>query len=160
MISKKFNSNSRYCYCMTPELIENYDLAIADKEKVWICHHRKEEFYTSKELVEMNMYFNVSPDDLVFCRNEKEHHKYPHKGVEIATECHKGQKRSEETKKKMSEAKKGKTSWRKGKNISEEHKKMISKANKDRKWFTNGIINVFDFTCPQGFVPGLTRHKH
>lgn len=34
MISKKyFNTNLKYSYCMTPELIENYDLAIADKEK-------------------------------------------------------------------------------------------------------------------------------
>lgn len=46
MISKKhFNPNDKWCcYCMTPELIENYNLAIADKEKVWICHHRKEDF--------------------------------------------------------------------------------------------------------------------
>lgn len=34
MISKKyFNPNKKsICYCMTPELIENYDLAIADKK--------------------------------------------------------------------------------------------------------------------------------
>lgn len=46
MISKKhFNPNDKWCcYCMTSELIENYNLAIADKEKVWICHHRKEDF--------------------------------------------------------------------------------------------------------------------
>ena len=44
MISKKYfkPNNKRICYCMTPELIENYDLVIADEEKVWICHHRKE----------------------------------------------------------------------------------------------------------------------
>lgn len=116
MISKKhFNTYPSICYCMTPELIENYDLAIADKEKVWICHHRKEEFYTKKELVEMGMYFNVPPEDLVFCRNAKEHHKYPHKGDEIASGVHKGKpalnrgkQHSEETKRKMSESGKGK----------------------------------------------------
>ena len=182
MISKKyFNSNNKcICYCMTPELIENYDLAIADKENVWICHHRKEEFYTKQELIELGMYFNVSPENLVFCRSEKEHHKYPHKG----------DKKSEEHKKKLSEAKKGlktcphseKTKNKisealKGRSFSEEHKKKISEsgkgrkvseetmkkisvANKGRKWFTNGIINVWDFNCPPGFVPGRTIHKH
>ena len=179
MISKEhFNPNNKWrCYCMTPELIENYDLAIADKEKVWICHHRKEEFYTSKELVEMGMYFNIPPEDLVFCRSEKEHHKYPHKGDEIVAECHRGKKHSEETKIKISESHKGKSSPRKGKHLSEEHKKNISEsskgkkmseeakkkmaeAKKGRKWFTNGVINVTDYDCPPGFVPGRTRHKH
>ena len=162
---------------MTPELIENYDLAIADKQNIWICHHRHEEFYTSKELIELNMYFNVPPEDLVFCRNEEEHHKYPHKGVEKVAECHRGKKRSEETKKNISESKKGKPSSRKGKHLSEEHKKNISEsskgkkmseeakkkmseAKKGRKWFTNGIINVTDFTCPPGFWPGRIMHKH
>ena len=148
MISKKFNY-PKYSYCLTPELIENYDLAIADKENVWICHHRKEEFYTSKELFEMGMYFNVPPDDLVFCRNENEHRKYPHKGVE----CHRGKKHSEETKKRLSEA-------NKGKKHSEETKKKLSEANKGKKRFTNGVVNVTDFICPPGFWPGMTKHKH
>lgn len=139
MISKKyFNRNWKHCcYCMTPELIENYDLAIADKEKVWICHHRKEEFYTSKELVEMGMYYNVPPEDLVFCRSEKEHHKYPHKGEEEAKKkisyANKGRKHSEEAKNKMSESQKGNT-YSKGKKRSEETKKKLSYAHKGKHW--------------------------
>ena len=169
MISKKyFNPNKKsICYCMTPELIENYDLAIADKENVWICHHRKEEFYTSKELIEMGMYFNVSPEDLVFCRNKKEHYKYPHKGFGVLSEeakkkiseANKGRTLSEEWKKKISESLKGKTTWNRGKKRSEETKKKLSEAKKGKKRFTNGIINVIRFECPPGFWPGVTRHK-
>ena len=163
MISKKyFNSKKCICYCMTPELIENYDFAIADKEKVWICHHRKEEFYTSKELIEIGMYFNVPPEDLVFCRNAKEHRKYPHKGDEEArkkiseankgkpssmkgkhiseeakkkvSEARKGKKASEETRKKISEASKGRKAWNKGKKMSEEAKKKLSESKKGKHW--------------------------
>ena len=44
MISKThFNPNEKWRYlCITPELIENYDLAIADTNNMWICHHRLE----------------------------------------------------------------------------------------------------------------------
>ena len=159
MISKK-----HYLYCKTPELIENYDLAIADKEKVWVCHHRKEEFYTSKELIEMCMYYNVSPDDLVFCRNAKEHHKYPHKGKKRSeetkkkiSESKKGKPRSEETIEKMSKSLKGKEPWNKGKRgiysedtlrklsdakmgrkHSEETKKKMSESRKGRKAWNKG----------------------
>ena len=28
------------CLCRTPELIENYDKAIADDNQIWECHHR------------------------------------------------------------------------------------------------------------------------
>lgn len=169
MISKKyFNSNPKYSFCMTPELIENYDLAIADKENIWPCHHRKEEFYTEEELIEMNMYFNVPPEDLVFCRNKKEHFKYPHKGFENISKRHKGNKYtlgktpwnkgkkgvySNETLEKMSNAAKNRT-------VSEETKKKHSDNVKGRKWFTNGIISVMDYECPPGFWPGRIINKH
>ena len=169
MISKKyFNSNPKRSFCMTPELIENYDLAIADKENIWPCHHRKEEFYTKKELIEMGMYFNVPPEDLVFCRNKKEHYKYPHKGFENISKRHKGNKHSlgktpwnkgkkghlsNETLEKMSKVRKGRTD-------SEETKKKKSDAIKGRKWFTNGVMSIMDYECPPGFVPGRTIHKH
>ena len=60
---------------------------------------------------------------------------------------------------KISESLKGKTTWNRGKKRSEETKKKLSEAKKGKKRFTNGIINVFDFTCPPGFWPGVTRHK-
>lgn len=44
--------------------------------------------------------------------------------------------------------------------MSEEAKKKMAEAKKGKKRFTNGIINVTDFTCPPGFWPGMTIHKH
>lgn len=54
------------CYCRHPELIENYEKAITDKTQVWEVHHRKEEFYSYKELIERGEYFDVPPEDLIF----------------------------------------------------------------------------------------------
>ena len=34
------NQLKRYCY--EPELVENYDKAMADTEQLWVCHHRVE----------------------------------------------------------------------------------------------------------------------
>ena len=60
------------CYCRNPELIENYDKAISDETQTWEVHHRKEEFYSQKELKERNEYFDVPPEDLIFLTH-KEH---------------------------------------------------------------------------------------
>lgn len=69
------------CYCTKPENIENYDLAINDKDNIWICHHRLEEFYTRKELIKIGKYYNVPAEELIFVKNELEHRKLPHKGI-------------------------------------------------------------------------------
>lgn len=43
-----------------------------------------------------------------------------------------------------------------------EFKEALSKRQSGRKWFTNGSINVFEYACPEGFIPGITRkdRKH
>lgn len=77
----------------------------------------------------------------------------------------KGHPTSEETKRKISEANKGKkkppmseATKRKvseaNRNPSEETKKKMSKAHKGKHWFNNEEIEVLDFECPEGFVPG------
>ena len=43
---------------------------------------------------------------------------------------------------------------RKGHITTEETKKHISEANRGRRYYNNGIIEVMAFECPEGFVPG------
>ena len=53
-------------------LIENYHQAIADKEKTWDIHHRREcddegrTLFTHKQLKEMNLYENRPASELIF----------------------------------------------------------------------------------------------
>ena len=43
---------------------------------------------------------------------------------------------------------------------TEEYKNKIRENSKNRKWYNNGEINVFAYTCPEGFVEGmLVRNK-
>ena len=44
--------------------------------------------------------------------------------------------------------------------MPEDVRKKMAESKKGRRFFTNGIINVCDFTCPPGFWPGRTRHNH
>lgn len=113
MISKKYfriKKNGKpvknCCYCRHPELIENYDLAIADKTQIWQVHHRKEEFYSYKELIERGEYYDVSPEELIFL-TPTEHSKIDSK-CKRHSEAMKGKKHSEEAKRKISESSKGK----------------------------------------------------
>ena len=69
-------------------------------------------------------------------------------------EAQKGKHPSEETRKKLSEAKK---------NMSEETRKKISEARKGNtdvrgtRWYNNGKTNIRARECPPGFVPGMLK---
>lgn len=53
-------------------LIENYNEAIADEEKMWDVHHRREcdaegrTLFTSKQLIDMGLYLNRPAAELIF----------------------------------------------------------------------------------------------
>ena len=104
------------CYCRHPELIENYAAAIADTTQTWQVYHRKEEFYSYKELVERGEYFDVPPEDLIFL-TKSEHSK-------IDSCC-----------KRIGES-------LKGKELSEEHKRKISEAMKNHKSLSKKVLCV------------------
>ena len=126
-LKKNGEPNSK-CFCRHPELVENYAAAMADTTQMWECHHRKEDTFSLKELIERGEYFDVSPEELIFL-TKTEHRKIDSHCKRIS-EAHKGQKLSEETKRKIGEALKGKTRAP----FSEEHKRKISAAYKGKHW--------------------------
>ena len=181
-------------YCKDYKNIENYEKAKADNFKGWECHHRLETHnsdgerrlvnITAAELLALGMYYNRPAEELIFLTTI-EHNAYD-----------KGQQKSEETRNKISESKKGKYTGEKHpmygkhhteetrkkisetlkgkklseetqkkmsdakKNMSEETKKKIGAAKKGTKyhlgkhWYNNGKINKRAYECPQGFIPG------
>lgn len=118
-------------YCKNYTEIENYDKAIADTTEIWACHHRMEQVFTKEELKRAGWYYNRKASELIFIRRS-EHNCNPelHIGCRGMSKAMKGKHHSEETKKKMSEAHKGK----KHKPLTEEHKRDISKAFKGKHW--------------------------
>lgn len=178
---KKDGTLPNYCICRTPELIENYDKAIADTTQTWQCHHSLETHnsdgerrlvdISSAELIALGMYFDRPPEELIFM-TELEHKRLHNVGKRMKgkmkghivseewkrkmSEAHKGKHHTEETKKKISEALKGKT-WNKGKKMSEEARKKMSESHKGKHWFNNGEICTRCFECPESFVPGILR---
>lgn len=58
--------------------IENYEVANADTENMWVCHHRLEldedgnVLYTKDELIKLGRYFKVPADELIFLK-ESDH---------------------------------------------------------------------------------------
>ena len=80
MISER----SAKIYCFEDiSLIENYQEAIEDKEKMWDIHHRREcddegrTLFTHKQLKEMNLYFKRPAEELIFVT--KSMHKKMHR---------------------------------------------------------------------------------
>lgn len=109
-------------YCDDIENVENYEAAKKDNFKDWDCHHKLETHnsdgerrpvdITGEELKALGMYYHRPANELIFLTIKE--HLILH---------HKGKPRSEETKKKISEA-------NKGKKLSEERKRKISEAHK------------------------------
>ena len=133
-------------------LIENYDKAIADNTQTWECHHRRETIYSAKELIDIGEYYNRPACELIFLTpaNHRRLHNL-------------GKHPSEESRKKMSDAKKGENNYLFGKHHSVEARKKMSEANKGNTktkgkfWFNNGIINIRSKECPEGFVKGRIK---
>lgn len=152
-------------FCKTPELIENYEKAVADKTQTWCCHHRlethfsdgtprpKNAFLSPKELIALGMYFDRPPEELIFL-TKAEHaslHGKDQRRHKKQSEALKGRKRPRDVVKKISES-------HKGRRLPEEVKTKLSINHKgllkDSQWFTNGIINKRGYECPEGFWVG------
>lgn len=114
-------------YCKDYENIENYDKALKDNFKGWDCHHRREVEFSRKELKALDMYYNRPPEELIFL-TVSEHRLLHNKGNKYALGC----KRSTETRKKLSEAKKGEKNPFYGKTHSEKTRRKISEVHKGK----------------------------
>lgn len=117
--------------------IENYEQAVNDKTQTWHCHHRLEiqgQFRNSISLLKRcGLYYHVPAWQLIFL-TRADH-----------TRLHKlGNHHSEESRKKMSIALKGKfcgeknpmfgkSPWNSGKHLSEETKKKLSLSHSGEK---------------------------
>ena len=152
-------------YCKDYEKIENYEKAKADDFVGWHCHHRLETHTSDgerrdvdishRDLIALGMYYHRPSSELIFL-TESEHSSF-----------NKGKKRSDETKKKISEAQKGKkrsdetrrkmkgnknalgckrseetrrkiSEAKKGKHLSEETRKKMGEAKKGNT-YTKGM---------------------
>ena len=119
-------------YCKDYENIENYEKAKADDFKNWEVHHRLETHnsdgerrlvdITADELKALDMYYNRPADELIFIPI------YEHSRLHM-----KGKHLSEETRKKISSAQKGRPAWNKGKKMSEEFCRKNSESHKGEK---------------------------
>lgn len=116
-----------YAFCKDDiSKIENYDKALLDNSQTWICHHKLgiSEGYTNsvKDLKLMNLYYHRPAEELIFL-TKSEHiklHNYHRKYKS-------GHHRDELTKSKISESLKGKP-------LTEDTKKKLSIAKKGRHW--------------------------
>ena len=107
-------------FCKDYTLIENYEEAKDDTSHVWVCHHILGEILTRQQLLDHDFYYDVPPCMLKFVTKD-EHSRLHNTGKHL----------SDETRRKMSESKKGIITWSKGKHLSAEHRRKLSEAAKN-----------------------------
>lgn len=157
--------------------IENYYDAINDKENIWHCHRKLETHYPNGErregkdllaadLIEMDKYYNVPPEELIYMLPTEHHQLHNEKQRDRFTP---------EVRKEMSKKAKQRhvahtKEWneniaksRKGKKFSEAHRESLRKnhvGTTGKKmpgfhWYTNGVINIRTRgECPSGYKHG------
>ena len=128
--------------------IKNYEQAVNDTTQVWHCHHMTETWWncSKKELIDNECYYGRKACELIFL-TPAEHKSLHNMNMSDETrrkmsEAKKGQILSYETRKKISEAKKDRPSNRKGVTLSEETRRKISEAKKGKthKCITTSIF--------------------
>ena len=143
--------------------IKNYDKAIADTTQIWECHHMTETWWncTKQDLIENECYYGRKACELIFL-TQAEHRRLHHKGKTFTEESrrklsqakkgkpspNKGQKHSEETLRKMSESHKGHTH-------TEETRRKISKAKKGNTYRRGKTNSIFGKAFQEHY--GITR---
>ena len=151
---KKDGTPYKYCFCGMPELIEGYDKAFADEAQTWDCHHRLET-HTSDgerrlvdisrpELIALGMYYDRPPEELIFLKSA-EHKSLHNKSEEWKrkiSEANKGKHLSEETRRKLSEINKGENNPNYGKTMSEDQKIKISNSMRGHKGNSRTLANT------------------
>lgn len=128
-------------FCKEFSKIENYEMAMADT-KTWECHHRLEldgiTTLSKAELIGLGLYYDRPAQELIFLTkadhrrlhaNWKKNHFFVEKGRKP---WNYGVPMSEETKKKVSENRKGKGP-KHTKPMSDETKAKISSTKKGKK---------------------------
>lgn len=101
-------------FCKDYTRIENYEEAVNDNTQMWDCHYILGEILSREQLKDHDFYYDVQPCMLKFVTRAE--HTHLHK---------KGKHRSDETRKKISKARKGLT-------FSEEHRRKLSEAKKGK----------------------------
>lgn len=136
------NLNTVKSYC--PEHykeIENYEQAINDKRKTWVCHHRNGEQFSTEWLISNNMYFNrTDPHEFKFV-TKSEHNKIHSKG----------RKHTNDAKQKIGAGNKGKTR-------SNEYKSNLS-IQRTTSEFGKKFIEHYGITCREDHKL-YDREKH
>lgn len=147
------NIKSAKRFCEDVSSIENYDEAVADTTTMYAVHHRlethkykdrkreewveRDESIPKSELIALGLYYNRPAKELVFM-TQLEHKKLHNRLISGETRIRlshirKGKHHTEETKRKIGEAGKGRPAWNKGKvGVSEETRQKLSKAKKGK----------------------------
>ena len=75
--------HARRCCNESPELIENYEQAMADSTTVWHIHHRRETIFSRRDLMDIGEYWHRPADELIFLK-PIDHHRLHNVGKQLS----------------------------------------------------------------------------
>ena len=127
MISKKYLYKNDV-FGNKAEDIEGFVDAMLDTE-LYVPHHVLEFKYSKQDLIRLDRYWCVTPDELIWVRRSI-HNNNAALHIDV-----------------------------KRKNSSTQVKCNMSNAQKTQYWFNNGEMNVRSNVCPLGFVAGRVNYK-